>query len=129
MKDPGVILHGTEQHRIHHQYGAVKKWLIEQRGLSPDIKLSKIKQKDFPDLSFDTYGHITLFDDPDVHKKYNIGSEYAAITDSFNHLHTMYQASEVMPKAIQTHIVKIMSQHVAPSQHIAPSRQVIVKTI
>ena len=74
----------------------------------------------YPDLSFDTHGHVTLFDDPAVHKKYNIGSEYAAITDSFNHLHTMYQASEVMPKTIQT---RVLSQHV---QHAQVSK---VKTI
>ena len=119
-KTPGVNLRETDVKYHHPQYGAVKSWLVQQQGLTENINVRHLDPKKYPTLSFDSHNHVTLFDDLEVHKKFGVSSQYTAVTDQLGHLHTMYQASRVVPK-FQS------AQSVGLSKHIPQA--MAIKTI
>jgi hypothetical protein len=79
----------------------IKEFVVEQMGADEDIKLSEITPEKFPSLSFNELGQVTLYDDPNIHKEYNVPEHFTAVMHN-NVLHTMYHPEQLIPKFANT---------------------------
>ena len=107
----------TPQGVTHHAHSLVRDFLQEHYGI-PKHAIGAITKENYPQLSFDKSGEVTLYDDPAVHDQYKIKEHYSAVIDDQGQLSTYYKPWEVTP-----HLVSKTNTHM-PDLQLTPDNVV-----
>ena len=91
---------------------------MDQHALDPGVDITKRK---FNYLAYNTHGEATLFDNPEIHTKFNVPKHFSAVVDAGKKVHMHYHAWEVTPK-FYADSKQVLARHLQTAPKVTPQQ-------